>query len=144
MVRRCPYTITLSGAMNAEAEILMDMAISLQANLGGSLKRHLSDLDKHSDQEDIREALHCALYETRTLGEQLLSAREVWVDFAAKAGPGLAGVADYKDLQDSVAEVLNYEAVLADPDIIIDRQELKADFAAVSDAIRDLVIELRS
>ncbi len=145
MVRRSRESEFLWGGVKmTEVEVLMDLIVTLQSDLGGSLKRHVSDLNKYSDQEDIREALHRALYETSARGDDVISAREVWNEFAAKTGPELADVADYKDLTKCVQEVLEYEGVLADPDISIDRQELKADFATVSDAIRDLVIELRT
>ena len=125
-------------------EELLNACLGLQGALGQKLLEHVSHLTKRSDDNDIREALDEALHRTLIVDGEPKTARKIWQEFARQYTSDLRPIEDFGELVTAIRTALAWGKALEDKDTPIDRQEMKADLTGISNAIRDLVIELNS
>jgi len=123
-------------------EELLNACLTLQGNLGQRLFQHVAHLNRRSDDDDIREALDAALNHTITVDGESKAAKKIWQEFARSYTRDLRPLEDFGELVSAVRTALAWNDALQDTETPIDRQEMKADLTGISNAIRDLVIEL--
>lgn len=123
---------------------LLDACLGLQGALGQQLFNHVAHLNRRSDDDDIREALDEALNRTILVDGEVKTARKIWQEFARQHTKDLRPYEDFGELVSAVRTALAWNDALNDPDTPIHRQEMKADLTGISNAIRDLVIELNA
>jgi hypothetical protein len=123
-------------------EELLNACLSLQGALGQRLFEHVAHLNRRSDDNDIREALDEALNRTVVINGETKAAKKIWQEFARTYTRDLRPYEDFGELVSAMRTALAWNDALEDPETPIHRQEMKADLTGISNAIRDLVIEL--
>ena len=120
-------------------EELLDLLADLQHNLGKYIRLPMAMLGEGAGEEAYREALRCALLETRKGPSGVLSAQQIWDDFVKKAGGRLRGLSEFKVMVSAVKRALESEMYIDPGSPPMPMADIQEDFAAISDAIRHLM-----
>lgn len=138
----CRWTRYTRPVEAADRESLLDLLLDLQHELGKHLVMPIAMLPREADGDAVRAATARALLHTRERGGHPVSAQALWAAADAEGGAALRALPGYPALRGRVHAALAWEARLRSDDGL-DRSALLADFRAVGDAIRELLVGLR-
>jgi len=124
--------------MPLSTDDIVDALDDLQHDLGKYLRLPLAFLPPDASENEVQNAVHRALFETRRAGERVDDASSIWNDFRDEVDGSLDTFETFRILTARVDRALEWSQALGEHARPLDRLQIEADFSAVGQAIRDL------
>lgn len=121
-------------------EELLDELLDLQHDLGKYIQMPLSFLPQDASAAQLSTAVRKALFETRSGPDSVQSARSIWSAFESRFSAQLESYETFVHLRKVVERALAWESANGE----LNRDEVSADLAAISPAIRNVIDEVNS
>jgi len=123
---------------------LLEALHDLKHDLGKYIRLPVSLLPHDASADEIRDAVVCAIDETRKGPRGVVSAKELWSAFVRECGDGCASFPTYERLGPAVERAASLRERIDMPEERVERSEIERYLGEVRAAIQALIEEVEN